>query len=80
MWDGHFINILIEIRVQPSNVNGFFGLCSDLRGILVNNAKIIDGRQWVMEIFTMFKNGLGCGLGVFFDPLTKGSGGFSDVG
>ena len=43
MWDGHFTNISIEIRVQPSYVNGFFCLLSDLRGILVYNAKIIDG-------------------------------------
>ena len=43
MWDGHFTNILIEIGVQPSYMNGFFGLSGDLRGILVYNAKIIDG-------------------------------------
>ena len=35
MWNGHFTNILIEIGVQPSYVNGFFGLSGDLRGILV---------------------------------------------
>ena len=29
----------------------------DLRGILVYNAKIQDGGQWVVEIFTMFKYG-----------------------
>ena len=32
MWDGHFTNILIEIRVQPFYVNGFFCLSSDLKG------------------------------------------------
>ena len=55
MWDGHFTNILVEIRVQPSYMNGFFGLSGDLRGIPVYNAKIIDGWQWVVEMFTMFK-------------------------
>ena len=44
MWDGHVTNILIEIRVQPSYMNGFFGLSGDLRGILVYNAKVRDGR------------------------------------
>ena len=43
MWDGHFTNVLIEIGIQSSDVNGFFGLSSDLRGILVYDAKIIDG-------------------------------------
>ena len=43
MWDGHFTNISIEIRVQPSYMNGLFGLSGDLRGILVYNAKISDG-------------------------------------
>ena len=57
MWDGHFANVSIGIRVQPSDVNGSFGLSSNLRGILVNNAKVIDGRQWVVEIFIMFKYG-----------------------
>ena len=41
--DGHFTNISIEIRVQPSYVNGFFGLSGDLRGFLVYNAKVSDG-------------------------------------
>ena len=43
MWDGHFFNISIEIGIQPSYMNGFFGVSGDLRGILVYNAKIIDG-------------------------------------
>ena len=60
MWDLHFSNIFIEIGVQPSYVNGFFGLSSDLGGVLVYNAKIIDGWQWVVEIFTVFKYGQGC--------------------
>ena len=34
MCNGHFTNILIEIRAQPSYVDGFFGLSGDLRGIL----------------------------------------------
>ena len=38
-----FTNISIEIGVQPSYMNGFFGLSGDLGGILVYNAKIIDG-------------------------------------
>ena len=42
-WDGHFTNILIESGVQPSYMNGFFGLSGDLRGIFVYNAKIVDG-------------------------------------
>ena len=44
MWDGHFTNISIETRVQPSYMNGFFGLSGDLRGILVYDVKIGDGR------------------------------------
>ena len=43
MWDGHFTNVLIEIGILSSDVNGFFGLSSDLRGILVYNAKIVGG-------------------------------------
>ena len=43
MWDGHFTNILIETRVQPAYMNGFFGLSGDLRGILVYNAEVRDG-------------------------------------
>ena len=57
MWNGHFTNVLFEIWVQPSSVYGFFGLSGDLQGILVYNAKIQDGGQWVVEIFTMFKYG-----------------------
>ena len=34
----------------------------------------------MVEILTMFEYDRGCGLGVFFDPLTKGSRGFSNVG
>ena len=47
VWDGHFTNVLAEIWVQSLNVYGFFGLSSDLRGILVNYAKVIDGGQRV---------------------------------
>ena len=57
MWNGHFTNISVEIWVQPSYVNGFFGLPGDLRGILVYNAKIRERGQWVVEIFTIFKYG-----------------------
>ena len=52
----------------------------DLRGILVYNATIRDGRQQVVEIFTVFKYGWGCWLGVFLDPFTKSPGGFPNVG
>ena len=38
VWDGQFTNISIEIRGQPSYMNGFFGLSGDLKGILVYNA------------------------------------------
>ena len=34
----------------------------------------------MVEILTMFKYGRGCGLAVFFDPLAKGSGCFSNIG
>ena len=40
MWDRHFTNISVEIWVQPSNVDGFLGLPSDLRGILVNYVEV----------------------------------------
>ena len=43
MWDGHFTNNLIEIRVQPSYMNGFFDLSGDLRGFIVYDAEIRDG-------------------------------------
>ena len=55
MWGRHFTNISIEIRVQPSDVNGFFGLLSNLRGILVNNGEIVDGGQWAV-VHTMFQD------------------------
>ena len=80
MWDGHFTNISVETRVQSSYVDCLFGLPCDLGGILVYDVKIRDGGQRMVEILTMFKYGRGCGLGVFFDPLTKGPRGFSNVG
>ena len=58
MWNGLFTNISIEIGVQPSYVNGFFGLSGDLRGILICNAKIRDGSQRVVEIFTVYLNSI----------------------
>ena len=57
MWDGHFTNIAVEIWVQSSNVYGFFGLLSDLRGILVNYDKVINGGQGMVKICAMFKCG-----------------------
>ena len=60
--------------------DGFFGLPGDLRGILIYNAKVWDGGQWVVEIFTMFKYGWGCWLGLFLDPFTKGPRSFPNVG
>ena len=55
VWDGHFTNISVEIWVQPSYVDGLFGLPGDLGGILIYDVKIQDGGQWMVEIFTMFK-------------------------
>ena len=57
MWDGHLTNISIEILVQFLNMYGFFGLLSDLRGVLIDYAKVVDGGQGVVVIFTMFKYG-----------------------
>ena len=48
---------------------GFFGLWSDLRGILVNYAKIGDGG--VMMVSTMFQDSRGSQLGVFLDSLLR---------
>ena len=79
MWDGHFTNISVEIWIQSLNMYGFFGLSSNLRGVLVDFAKVIDGGQWMMEIFTMSKYGRGVRFGVFFDPLPEGPGCFPDV-
>ena len=46
----------IEIGVQPSYVNGFFGLSGDLRGMLVYNAKIRDGLVLNLKLnFTFFQ-------------------------
>ena len=38
-----------------------------------------DDTAMLVKILTMFEYGRGCRLGVFFDPLTKGPGGFSNV-
>ena len=47
VWNRHFTNISVEIWVQSSNVYGFLGLSSYLRGICVNNAEVFDwGQGW----------------------------------
>ena len=48
VWDGHFTNISFEIWVQPSYVDGLFGLPGDLGGILIYDVKIQDGGQWML--------------------------------
>ena len=40
MWDRHFTNISVEIRIQPLNVNGFLRFLGDLGGILVNYVEV----------------------------------------
>ena len=78
--DWHFTNISVEIRIPPSNVYGFFDLLSDLRGILVNYAKVGDWGKRVVEIRTVFVYGKGSWLGVFLDSLSKGPWCFSNIG
>ena len=51
MWDGHFTNILIETRVQPSYMNGFFGLSGDLKGSLSMMLKLeMEGSGWLKSL------------------------------
>ena len=71
---------LLRTRVQSPYMDGFFGLPCDLGGILIYDVKIRDGRQRMVEIFTMFKYGQGFRLRVFLDPLTKVPRHFSNIG
>ena len=42
VWNRHYTNIPVEIWVQFSNVYGFLGLSSDLRGVIINYTKVFD--------------------------------------
>ena len=47
VWNGHFINISVEIWVQCLNVYGLFGLPGNLGGILINYVKLeMEGKGW----------------------------------
>ena len=53
VWDGHFTSVPIEIWVKSSNIYGFFGLSSDLRGVLVNYDKVVGGQKGGGNIYNV---------------------------
>ena len=79
VWDGHFTDIPVEIWVQSLNVYGFLGLSSDLRGVSVNYAEVLDRGQRVVEICAMFKYGRCARFGVFFGSLPESFACLSNV-
>ena len=77
MRDEHFTNISVEIWVQSSNMYGFLGLLSNLRGFFVNDGK--DWGQGVVVVSTVFVDCWCSGFGVCFGSLPEGSWSFSHV-